>query len=222
MEPFTIDGPAGSIPATLFEPAQPRQTLVLAHGAGAGQGHPWMRARAGDLADRGIRIVTFDFPYITAGRRMPDRAPLLLDTWRLVAGHALDRWPQVPLAIGGKSMGGRMATMLAALDDVPSGVRGCVALGYPLHPPGTPAQLRVAHLPDIRMPVLVVQGERDPFGGPDEIRAAFGVSGGRVDVMAVAGGGHGFEVRARDASPAEVLARVADAVTQWLDTLPPP
>ncbi len=222
MDGFTIPAPWGGIPATLYDCNQPRQTLILAHGAGAGQGHPWMRARAADLSDLGVRVVTFDFPYITVGRRMPDRAPLLLDTWRLVAEHARGRWPESPLAIGGKSMGGRMATMLAALSDVPDGVRGCVALGYPLHPPGKPTQLRVEHLAAIRMPVLVVQGERDPFGGPDEIREAFAVAGGPVTVVDVPGGGHGFEVRSRDASPADVFARVSGVVARWLDTLPLP
>src|SRR5918993_5706865 len=120
MDAFTIAAPAGGISATLYESGRPRRTLVLAHGAGAGQGHPWMRARAGDLAQRGIRVVTFDFPYITAGRRMPDRTAILLDTWRHVVDHASTRWSDAPLAIGGKSMGGRMATMLLAEADAPA------------------------------------------------------------------------------------------------------
>jgi len=221
MNAFTIPAPAGEIRATLYEPAEPHQTLVLAHGAGAGQGHPWMRARSGDLAARGVRVVTFDFPYITAGRRMPDRTAILLDTWRHVVEHAGRRWPELPLAIGGKSMGGRMATMLLAEPDAPAGVKGCVALGYPLHPPGKPEQLRVAHLGAIRVPVLVVQGERDPFGGPDDIRRAFGEAGKPVEVVDVSHGGHGFEVRSKDARQADVHARVADTVAKWLDTLSP-
>ena len=221
MDQFAIAAPAGGIRATLYAPAQPRRTLVLAHGAGAGQGHPWMRARAGDFADRGIRVVTFDFPYITAGRRMPDRTAILLDTWRHVVDHVGQQWPEAPLAIGGKSMGGRMATMLLAEPDAPAAITACVALGYPLHPPGKPEQLRVAHLGAIRVPVLVVQGERDPFGGPDDIRQAFTAAGARVEVVEVAQGGHGFEVRSRDARQADVHARVADAVAGWLDTLSP-
>ncbi len=221
MDAFTIAAPAGGIRATLYESAQPRRTLVLAHGAGAGQGHPWMRARAGDLADRGVRVVTFDFPYITAGRRMPDRTAILLDTWRHVVEHVGHRWPEAPLAIGGKSMGGRMATMLLAEPDAPAAIKACVALGYPLHPPGKPEQLRVAHLGAIRVPLLVVQGERDPFGGPDDIRQAFAAAGARVEVVDVPHGGHGFEVRAKDTRQADVHARVADTVAGWLDTLSP-
>lgn len=219
MHPFTIEAPSGDIRATLYEPAAPRHTLILAHGAGAGQGHPWMRARAGDLADRGVRTVTFDFPYITAGRKVPDRAPVLIDAWRTVVARVASRFPAEPLAIGGKSMGGRMATMLLAEADAPAAVRGCAALGYPLHPPGKPDQLRVAHLGVIRVPLLVVQGERDPFGGGDEIRQAFAAAGARPEVVDVPHGGHGFEVRGRDARQADVYARIADVVSEWLDTL---
>ena len=220
MTAFPIPSPTGDIPATLFDASQPRQTLVLAHGAGAGQGHPWMRTRAGDLAARGVRVVTFDFPYMTARRKVPDRPPVLVAAWRDVITHVAREWPREPLAIGGKSMGGRMATMLLAEPDAPPDVRGCVALGYPLHPPGKPDQLRVAHLAAIRVPLLVVQGERDPFGAPGDIVRHFGAAGAHPGVVAIAHGGHGFEVRARDARQADVYARVADEVTQWLDTLP--
>jgi predicted alpha/beta-hydrolase family hydrolase len=219
MTPFTIDASTGDIRATLYEPASPRHTLILAHGAGAGQGHPWMRARAGDLSDRSVRVVTFDFPYITAGRKVPDRAPVLLTAWRTVVDSVAARFPAEPLAIGGKSMGGRMATMLLGEPDAPAAARGCVAMGYPLHPPGKPDQLRVAHLAAIRVPVLVIQGEKDPFGGPADIRREFVAVGSRVDVLDVPHGGHGFEVRVRDARQADVYARVADAVAHWLDTL---
>jgi predicted alpha/beta-hydrolase family hydrolase len=221
VDAFTIEHPSGDIRATLYEPPRPRRTLILAHGAGAGQGHPWMRARAGDLADRRVRVVTFDFAYITAGRKVPDRAPALLDTWRRVVDSVSARFAGDILAIGGKSMGGRMVTMLMAEPDAPPVVRGCVALGYPLHPPGKPDQLRVAHLGAIQVPLLVVQGERDPFGGPGEIRREFAAAGARPGIVAIPHGGHGFEVRARDARQAEVYAGIADAVAQWLDTLQP-
>lgn len=220
MQPFSIEAASGEVKAVLYEPATPRHTLILAHGAGAGQGHPWMRARAGDLSDRGVRVVTFDFPYITAKRKVPDRAPVLIATWQTVAADVTRRFPAQPIAVGGKSMGGRMATMLLAEPDAPSSVRGCVALGYPLHPPGKPDQLRVAHLGSIRVPMLVVQGERDPFGSPDEIRREFAAAGAKPEVIEVPAGGHGFEVRAKDGRQVDVYARVADSVTQWLDTLP--
>ena len=222
MQAFTIAFSVGDLQATQYEPdGAARHTLILAHGAGAGQAHPWMRARAADLASRGIRAITFDFPYIMAKRKVPDRTPTLIAAWRAVVDEVARRWPEPPLAIGGKSMGGRMATMLMAEPDAPPAVRGCVALGYPLHPPGKPEQLRVAHLGAVRVPLLVVQGGRDPFGGPDDIRREFTAAGAHPQVLDMPFGGHGFEVRARDARQADEYARVADAVSQWLDTLQP-
>lgn len=151
-------------------------TLVLAHGAGAGSSHPWMRRVAAGLEARGIQVVTFDFPYIAAGKSVPDRAPVLeaawRDVWRGVAARAGG-----PIFAGGKSMGGRMASMVAAksgpghsegFDPVPAGL---VFFGYPLHPPNKPLQRRDAHLPKIRVPVLFLHGTRDPFGTPDEMDA---------------------------------------------------
>lgn len=146
-------------------------TLVLAHGAGAGSSHPWMRRVATGLQARGIQVVTFDFPYITAGKSVPDRAPVLeaawRDVWRGVAERATG-----PLFAGGKSMGGRMASMVAAkpvaegFDPAPSGL---IFFGYPLHPPNKPQQRRDAHLPKIHVPMLFLHGTRDPFGTPDEM-----------------------------------------------------
>jgi predicted alpha/beta-hydrolase family hydrolase len=168
--------------------------LVLAHGAGAGQKHPFMTAVARGLSERGIDVATFDFPYIRAKRKVPDRAPVLeaafrdaIDDARRTVGR--DRL----LFIGGKSMGGRMATHLAAqgLD----ALRGVLALGYPLHPPGRPDQLRTAHLPAITVPVLIVQGERDAFGTPAEIEPAIAAMKAPVTLHVVPGG-HSFAVSA--------------------------
>jgi len=128
---------------------------------------PFMTAFASGLADRGYRVARFEFPYMAARRRdgrrrAPDRQPILLDTWR-AAVAALGGG--AGLVIGGKSMGGRMASLVA--DEV--GARGLVCLGYPFHPPGKPDQLRTAHLEQLRTPTLIVQGTRDPFGGRNEV-----------------------------------------------------
>jgi len=221
VQAISIEGPNGPIDATVFEPATARHTLILAHGAGAGQRHPWMRARAADFGARGVRAVTFDFPYITNGKKVPDRPPVLLGVWRAVVEHVAASFPDGIVAIGGKSMGGRMATMLVAEPDAPGRIAGCVALGYPLHPPGRPDQLRVAHLRQIAVPLLVVQGEKDPFGSPDDISREFSAAGAQPRVIAIPHGGHGFEVRVRDGKQADVYARIADDVTGWLDTLQP-
>lgn len=147
-------------------PADAEVTYLFAHGAGAGMDHPFMAQVAAMLAERRIRVVRFEFPYMAArregGRRgAPDRAPVLLETWRQVIRHHRNG----RLFIGGKSMGGRIATMVA--DEM--GVAGAVCFGYPFHPPGKPEQLRTAHLEAIATPILILQGERDPFGTRNEV-----------------------------------------------------
>ncbi len=142
-------------------------TLVLAHGAGAPMDSPFMNGMAARLAGRGHRVVRFEFPYMAARRldgrrRPPDRQPVLLGCWRRVvdALGGADR-----LVIGGKSMGGRMASLLAA----ELGVRGLVCLGYPFHPPGKPERTRVDHLGALAVPTLIIQGSRDPFGTAGDV-----------------------------------------------------
>jgi predicted alpha/beta-hydrolase family hydrolase len=152
---FLIDGPN-----------EAEYTLVLAHGAGAAMDHPFMNVVARGVGERGIRVVRFEFPYMavrrTGGKRgAPDRQPVLLQTWRDVVA----KLGGPGLVIGGKSMGGRMATMVA--DELP--VRGVVVLGYPFHPPGQPERLRTAHLETMQTPTLIVQGTRDPFGTAEEV-----------------------------------------------------
>jgi predicted alpha/beta-hydrolase family hydrolase len=143
-------------------------TLVLAHGAGAPMDSPWMELVATGLAARGLRSARFEFPYMQKRRAdgtrgAPDREPVLRAAWR----EAIDaHGGGARLVIGGKSLGGRMASLVA--DEV--GARGLVCLGYPFHPPGRPEKLRTAHLAELRTPALIVQGTRDPFGTPDEVR----------------------------------------------------
>jgi len=176
--------------------------VVLTHGAGGpawrlapGPLHrevdePVLESVAHGLAGAGLRVARFEFPYTAARRadgkrRPPDRQAVLLDTWRaVVAELGADS-----VVIGGKSMGGRMASLVA--DEL--GVRGLVCLGYPFHPPGKPAQLRTAHLAALRTPALIVQGTRDPFGGPDEVaRYALAPS---IRVAWIEDGDHGLAPR---------------------------
>lgn len=217
-EPIDVQTADMTLPGRLYAAPDARATLVLAHGAGAGQAHPWMRARAADLQARGLSVVTFDFPYMSQGRKLPDRAPVLLAAFAAVVAAIADRLG-TPIVIGGKSMGGRMATMLAAEDGLHPSVVGVVAMGYPLHPPGRPDKLRVEHLPRVAVPLLVVQGTRDPFGSPDEIAAECARVGASPTVVPVAEGGHGFEVPKRVGPQAQVFAEVTEVVTSWLDTL---
>lgn len=177
-ERFLIDGPEDA------------PTLVLAHGAGAPMDHPWMTRMAGLLAAEGVRTVRFEFPYMaarrTTGKRPgPNPSRVLEASWREV----IDELGAQGLVIGGKSMGGRIASMVAE----EAGVAGVVCLGYPFHPPGKPETLRTAHLEAIRTPVLVLQGERDPFGRPEEV-AGYALSE-QVRVHWLTDGDHGLKPR---------------------------
>lgn len=157
-------------------PADAAWRLVLAHGAGAPMDSPFMAAIADGLAAESIGVRRFEFPYMalrrTEGRKKPpDRAPVLLTAWREAIAGAAAAFPSARIAIGGKSMGGRMATMLAAEADRPAEIAAVVTLGYPFHPPGKPEKTRVDHFPDLTLPVLMVQGTRDPFGRAEEVEA---------------------------------------------------
>jgi predicted alpha/beta-hydrolase family hydrolase len=143
-----------------------RQTIILAHGAGSGKEHAFLNFFAENLATRGFRVVRFDFPYMVKAResgrrRPPDRQPVLLEAWRAI----IDCIGAKSLIIGGKSMGGRMASLIA--DQVE--VRGLVCLGYPFHAPGKPDSPRIEHLETLRTPTLICQGTRDPFGRQEEV-----------------------------------------------------
>jgi hypothetical protein len=188
--------------------------LVLAHGAGAGERHPFMVAFGHGLAAAGIDIVTFNFPYMEQKRRVPDKAPVLEQHFQHVvetvrSGDLKGR----RLFIGGKSMGGRIATHLAAQGSV-ADVKGVLALGYPLHPPGKPDQPRSAHLPSITVPVLIVQGERDVFGTPLELEPAIRTMQAPVTLHVVDGGDHSLKVRGRRSE--DVYEPVFAAIVDWV------
>jgi hypothetical protein len=145
-------------------------SLVLAHGAGAPMDSPFMAHLAEGLGARGLRVARFEFPFMATRRRdgkkrPPDRAPVLLESWRAVIAELGGPGGGPGLAIGGKSLGGRMASLIA--DEI--GVRALVCLGYPFHPPGRPERLRTAHLETLETPCLILQGERDPLGARDEV-----------------------------------------------------
>ena len=202
------------------DPARPLATLILAHGAGAPQSSAFMVDFARGLARRGCRAVTFNFPYTEQGRRLPDRAPVLEACFRdvIAAIRARGDLAAGPLVIGGKSMGGRIASHLAAqgVEDL----AGLVALGYPLHPPGRPERLRDGHLARIRPPMLIVQGARDAFGTPEELRPALAPLGATVTLHVVEGGDHSFKVPKRGPiTQEEVFEGVQDEIVRWIRRL---
>ncbi len=202
------------------EPSRRAATLILAHGAGAPQSSAFMVDFARGMARRGCQAVTFNFPYTEQGRRLPDRAPTLEACFRdvIAAIRARADLGTGPLVIGGKSMGGRIASHLAAqgLADL----AGLVALGYPLHPPGRPEQLRALHLARIRQPMLIVQGSRDAFGTPEELRPVLGPLGATATLHVVEGGDHSFKVPKRGPiTQEEVFERVQDEIARWIGRL---
>ncbi len=201
--------------------------LVLGHGAGANQHSAFMTDTAADLAVRGFDVVTFNFPYTEAGRRLPDPQPVLEACFEaVVAQVAADpAFAEQPLILGGKSMGGRIASHLAApparsASDRPAWwprLKGLVFLGYPLHPPARPEQVRVSHLPRIQHPLLFVQGERDAFGTPAELRVFVDVLTAPCTLHVVEHGGHSLDVPKRLRIPQETVdASVRDAIAAWV------
>ena len=203
MPGFLLSGPDGA-----------STTLLLAHGAGAPMDSDWMNAMAAALAGQGVRTVRFEFAYMAARRagqrKPPPRAERLLDEYR-AAVDAVQ--PQGRLLIGGKSLGGRVASMVADGLYEAGKAAGLVCLGYPFHPPGSPEKLRTAHLRGLRCPALICQGTRDPFGTREEV-AGYDLS------AAVAirwfEGDHDLKPRKADGvTPAENLAQAAAAVAGW-------
>jgi predicted alpha/beta-hydrolase family hydrolase len=221
---FTVEVEGGTVTARHFAAATSGPLLVLGHGAGADQRHRFMVAIASRLAERGVAVVTFNFLYTERKRRSPDRAPVLEATWTSVLDAVVGRLDPVrTIAVGGKSMGGRIASMVAASKPGSKAwqrVGGLVLLGYPLHPPGQPEKPRVAHLPSIDVPILIVQGTRDTFGTREEIEPVFDALKTRVDYEFIDGGDHSFAVpRSSGHTEGDILDRVADRVAGWLTAL---
>jgi predicted alpha/beta-hydrolase family hydrolase len=197
--------------------APARATFVLAHGAGAGQQSGFIAGFAQGLADRGVDVLTFNFLYTEQRRRVPDRTDKLDACYRAAVAAARRHVGRPDVFIGGKSMGGRIATHLAAGDDADDlGIRGVVALGYPLHPPGKPQQLRAAHLSRIRAPILIVQGERDPFGTPAELQPVLDAISAEVTLHVVENGDHSLAPSRQKDRVASTYAEIQDLIAKWI------
>jgi hypothetical protein len=222
-----LDG-GSAVTAVLYPAADPAiATIVLAHGAGSNQLSGFMVGFATALAERRLDVVTFNFPFTERGKKMPDPQPVLEGCYRAVLAHvAADPVMGArPLFIGGKSLGGRMASHVAAARDAAESdavtwwdrLRGLVFLGYPLHPPGKPQQVRVSHLPQITHPIFIVQGAKDAFGTPAELRAFFDVLAAPSELYVVDQGNHSLEVPKRSGIPqAQVFAQAQDRIAAWV------
>ncbi len=203
------------VPRLIDAPPNAPATLVLAHGAGAPMDSPFMDAIATGLAAQGWRVVRFEFPYmarlqLTGRKGAPDALARLKDSFRAEVALAA---ASAPLIIGGKSLGGRVASLL--VDELaPAGVRGCLCLGYPFHPPGKPQQLRSDHLAGLNTPTLILQGERDPFGRRDEV-TSYPLSPW-VQVQWIPSGDHSFKpTRSSGRTEAENIALAASLANRF-------
>ncbi|HUE77792.1 MAG TPA: alpha/beta family hydrolase, partial [Longimicrobiales bacterium] len=180
---------SGDVSALLVAPPSPRAALVLAHGAGAGMRHAFMQAVADGLAERGVATLRYQFPYMEAGGRRPDRPAVAHAAVRAAVDAAGRELPDVPLFAGGKSFGGRMTSQAAADAPLP-GVRGLVFFGFPLHPPGRPGTERADHLAAVTVPMLFLQGTRDDLADLALLRPVLEPLGDRATLHVVEGADH--------------------------------
>jgi predicted alpha/beta-hydrolase family hydrolase len=208
-----------AVTALVYSASEPRvdATLILAHGAGAGQHSAFMTTFARALAGLGVDAVTFNFLYTEQQRRIPDRRPALEACYAAVCAAVRGEVESAERAlfIGGKSMGGRIATHVAAAGLVEP-LRGIVLLGYPLHPPGRPGDRRDSHLPDVKCPMLFVQGSRDAFGTPAELESVIPTLKAPASVHEVTGGDHSFKVSTNASRQAAVFEDVQKTVVTWI------
>jgi predicted alpha/beta-hydrolase family hydrolase len=204
----------GSVGALLAVPPQASHLLVFAHGAGAGMRHAFMDAAAAALGTRGIATLRYQFPYMQNASRRPDPPAVLQATVRAAVRAAAEAAPDLPLLAGGKSMGGRM-TSLAAASEPLEGVRGLVFFGFPLHPAGSPAVARGAHLSRVTVPMLFLQGTRDKLAELDLLRPLVApIPGATLQILE--GADHSFHLlKSAGRSDEDVLAEMARTVAAW-------
>jgi predicted alpha/beta-hydrolase family hydrolase len=203
----------GPVGAAWIGPGGAVATLVVAHGAGAGMDHPFMAGFARAIAGHGIATLRFNFPFIERGRRSPDAERVLRATWLAAFEDALSRSDGRPVLAGGKSLGGRIASMTVA-DGMPAA--GLVFLGYPFHPPGRPERVRDEHLYRITVPMLFIQGTADPFAKPEIVRKVLRKLGRAAEHMPIEGGDHSFNVRGQKRDAREVGETVADPAAPFV------
>jgi predicted alpha/beta-hydrolase family hydrolase len=224
---FTIDlGKDGNVGARHYAPERDYAlgaTYVMAPGASLGHDSKFVVTFGELLSERGLDVVTFNFPFLQRGSKRPDGMPRLehcfLSVMKRVAGTPA--LASQPLIAGGKSMGGRIASFLAAR---PGGfeqpIAGLIFLGYPLHAPQRPEQLRVAHFPDVKVPMLFVQGTRDPFGTPLQLEPVLSTLNTPVQIHKVMGGDHSYGLPRKWAgAEPQLFDAAARAIAEWVNSV---
>jgi predicted alpha/beta-hydrolase family hydrolase len=207
-------GPDHSVGLLWSGPPRARVAILLAHGAGADMRSDFMEAYAEGLGALGHAVLRFNFPYKEAGKKLPDRPPLLERTLRAAAAHLRAEVPGARVVLGGKSMGGRYASLVAAKGEP---VDGLLFFGYPLHPAGKDGPLRAAHLAQIAKPMLFVQGSRDALCQLDLLRPALAPLGERARLHVIEGGDHSFALpKSARRGPDVVRGEILGVVERWL------
>ena len=210
---------SGAVSALLTRPDSAHAAYVLAHGAGTGMHHSFMAAVASGLSRRGVATLRFQFPSMERASRRPDPPRVAHAAVRAAVAEANRRLGGLPLFAGGKSFGGRMTSQAQAAAPL-SGVRGLAFLGFPLHPPGTPSDERGAHLFEVRIPMLFLQGTRDEFAELPLLNALVAKLGARATLKLFDDADHSFHVPARTGrKDSGVRAELADSLVAWIDNL---
>lgn len=214
---FAVDDER-KVSGLLVMPKEARALYVLAHGAGAGMAHPFLATMATLLADRGIATLRYQFPYMEKGSRRPDPPKIAEATVRAAVAEGARLAPSLPLFAGGKSFGGRMSSQAEAHGA--TGVKGLAFLGFPLHPPGAPADIRGEHLADVKVPMLFLQGTKDEFAGLSLLKPLVKRLGRRATLHLIGDANHSFRVPAKTGrKEADVIAELADSLASWTDSL---
>jgi len=207
---------ARTVSGLLQVPAKAGACYVLAHGAGAGMTHPFMEAVAAGLAERGVATLRYQFPYMEQGSKRPDMPKVAQATVRAAVMEAGKRLPKAALFAGGKSFGGRMTSQAQAAGALRD-VEGLAFIGFPLHAPGKPSDERAAHLFDVDIPMLFLQGTRDELAELELLTPVVKRLGERASLKLFADADHSFHVPARTGrKDSEVMAELLDALSSWM------
>jgi predicted alpha/beta-hydrolase family hydrolase len=213
---FGVEGGV-EVSALLSMPAKARQLLVLAHGAGAGMNHPFMEKLADELSRVSVATLRYQFPYMEQQKRVPDAPALLMATVVAALRAATQAAPSLPLLAGGKSMGGRMTSQAAAQHPL-DGLRGLVFFGFPLHPPNRPGTKRGDHLRKVTVPMLFLQGTRDPLADLKLLRPVCATLGSRATLHIIETADHSFHVlKSSGRNDVEVLRELAETALSWAE-----
>jgi hypothetical protein len=206
------------VSALLQIPENAASLYVMAHGAGAGMNHRFMAAMANELAAVSVATLRYQFPYMEQRRHVPDKQPVLIATVAAAVRFAAKCTPKLPLFAGGKSMGGRMAS-LAASEQTLEGLRGLIFLGFPLHPSKRPSIKRAEHLERVQLPMLFLQGTRDDLADLSLLRPICDELGSRVTLRVIEGADHSFHMLKRSGkTDAQVLTELAQTIKNWTTT----